>query len=192
MGGTDTRNNIGPNERLNSFTSLGTNTNKLALTRRRTILIEGSDQNTQDNHEKKTNKCCKKFNSCIESILGGLSSIPDCLVRVSAFIFKGCFSCLAPRNEAEKEKIIDLEVDEEMNLEAEVKELLIRRESPEWPELCVIITETLSNALEKARSIMIQNKSTEMQMNISNLVGIISMIVEVYTYSSLAFTSEVG
>ncbi|CAG9321806.1 unnamed protein product [Blepharisma stoltei] len=178
-------------EEIQPHSSGGVITSTINLTKRRSVFIESEapEIDKMQETQKKKKGACAKLNNCLECFFNTISSISDCIVRLAAVLFKGCFACLSPKS-AEEDKLI--KVSSEPQSEEDSLELIVRRDSPDWPEICEIVTETLSSALEDAKKIMEQKKSTDMQMNLSNLTAIVSMVTEIYSFSSMAFSSQVN
>ena len=70
-------------------------------------------------------------------------------------------------------------------------EILERKDSPSWEVICHLIVNTLSESdLEMRKNDA--KRSPDMELNLENLVGILGHMVEIYSFSSVGFASEVG
>ena len=67
-----------------------------------------------------------------------------------------------------------------------------RKASPSWKDLSGILIETMQNSLDSAKEKTESLKITVLQPNFANILAIIGLVTEMYTFVSVAFSSQVG
>lgn len=122
---------------------------------------------------KSLDKCSQAMNKCIKGIL-----------RCMAKCFSMCLNCLVPTSRS-SEALLSAKTPDQN------EELYERRQSPSWEVICNIIVTAFSQADSEARKSS-NEKQPEMQFNLSNVIGIIGHISEVYSFASVGFLKQVG
>ena len=97
--------------------------------------------------------------------------------------FKLCVSCLNPSDDS------ITAVNEHAKPQSEID--LSRKESPPWEEISHIIARSMSESDTEIRKSQAK-RSPGMQLNLSNILGIVSDISELYSFSAIGFSEQVG
>ncbi|OMJ68827.1 hypothetical protein SteCoe_33602 [Stentor coeruleus] len=122
-------------------------------------------------------KCLEKYskalNNCIKGVL-------HCIAKC----FGMCLNCLVPTSKYPDTSLTITPPDNH-------EELYERRQSPSWEVICNLIVTTFYQADTEARKSANENQP-EMQFNLSNIIGIIGHITEVYSFASVGFLKQVG
>ena len=126
-----------------------------------------------------------KSQSCLSKFLKCLASIPLGILKVFRGVFRSMLICCSPIS-YEENKFFERE-----NEEPE-QELVERRESPEWPEICEIITSNFKLLLEEARKVINEGQPTTMQVNLTNIIQVVSHGFEVVSFCAIGFAEEVN
>ena len=96
-----------------------------------------------------------------------------------------CLLCLMPTSSDANDKnhITEIKAEEEIGIEE-------RRMSPSWEEICHLIINSFHGLDEESKRN--QEKTPDMQLNMSNLLEIVGHITEVYSFSAVGFSKQVG
>ena len=129
-----------------------------------------------------------KLDTCLDTCLGKVSAkVLDCLsfIRVLCRLLA---TCLFPY-----ELKADRELREGENLEILDTEAAVQRiASPDWPDLCHLISTSFTQFLAEGRKVLQSKPIQKMEFNSENLIAIFSHITDVLSMAAIAFAKEVG
>ena len=98
--------------------------------------------------------------------------------------FKICVSCLNPSDETNSAA-------RTKTTQGPNEDMVDIKEAPSWKEISHIIPTFLSEADAEIRNSQ-EKKSHHVELNLANLLGIVSDITELYSFSAIGFSEQVG
>lgn len=129
-----------------------------------------------------------KLDNCLDTCLGKVSvKVLDCLsfLRVLCGLIASClfpYEVKADRELREGENVEILETD------AAAQRIV----SPDWPDLCHLISTSFTLFLAEGRKVLQSKQIQKMELNSENLIAIFSHITDVISMAAIAFAKEVG
>lgn len=123
------------------------------------------------------NNIADKLSKCVGKCIKGF-------LRCLGKGFDMCFNYLMPTDSSSEKGAFKKKID----IDEEVFE---RRASPSWEVICNIIITSFIKIDAEARE-NANNIQPKMQLNFSNIAGIIGHLVEIYSFSSVGFLKHVG
>ena len=116
--------------------------------------------------------------------------LTKCMRSSISLIIKCIKGCFAPIPKLTKTHLLSLELGEAFDITEE--SLTERRKSPDWPQITNKLLNSMQICLEQAKNKLASVHITILQLNLTNAVGLIGQILEMYTFVSIAFSSPVG
>lgn len=129
-----------------------------------------------------------KLDNCLDTCLGRMSvKILDCLsfLRTLCGLLARClfpFELKADRELREGENVDILEND------TSVQRII----SPDWPDICHLISTSFTQFLAEGRKVLQSKPIQKMELNSENLIAIFNHITDVLSMVAIAFAKEVG
>lgn len=128
-----------------------------------------------------------KFIFCEKIIERFSKGVGRCIRGILSCMGKGfdlCFYWLMPTSKSSEEML--------SQKKSSNTELISEKpESPSWEVICNIIVTSFYSADKEARE-NINEKHPQLQFNLSNIIGIIGHLLEIFSFSSVGFLKQVG
>jgi hypothetical protein len=172
--------------------------NSPKLVRRATLLYnsEGFEiKEEKPDESSNVPRGCKWLDKLLDNFIRCISLFLQLFTGVLKFLINICFEICNPTPKKQKEFFNQAEatqLTDTLTEQDEVLPLNIRKESPEWPEIAKLITDSFTFLLKEVKEAINYSNSTQMELSLGNIMFIVAHFLEICGYAAVAFSNQVG
>lgn len=168
------------------------------LVRRATLLYNSKGFEIKEETQDQSSNFPKGFkwiDKLLDNFIRCISLFLELFTGLLKFLIQIFFEICNPTPKQQKELFNQAEATELPEVLTDQDEILpenVRKESPEWPEIAKLITDSFTLLLTEVKEAIKHQNSTEMEINSGNIMFIVGHFLEVCGYAAVAFSSQVG